>query len=332
MDTAKIGWGFCFLILSIIWSITAYFLYISYNTVALVDFIPALTSFVTATATIVLVTLTYLSVSSSKDMVQETKKQQRRDAVIVLIIDGFDSLIEELRDQDRYTIETDGEFTPIPEISPSSVSSTVPEHIIVDIELEAETEIYGKLESYDENWREYTQKRSSLVSDISEEIPNKFYNELPDEERDEFISQLDDAGEKIDREQAFGGRNWNDAYPDNPGKVVDDFSQELSNLILKATQSEPDLEPKIYTEEYPEGSYTQREIEISPENIFERHSEFLLELRSDPQYESEINELVNVIEYNQDLRFEIKNILSCARDDLMNKFDILHTHLDESGE
>lgn len=326
MNYTRFGWyiGGCFL--AAIWLSSAYILYQSYQELALIDLAPSLASFVTASATVILVGVTYLYVNVSKNMVEESRKDVRRDAVIDIIINGIDPLLAELDSQNSLVLSDGNGNLQIPNYSPDPISSTITQHKVVDIELELEENIESKLVRYDNNWKKYIRLREQAVSSLAEQLPDYFYNSLSQEKKELITRELDEIEDKIEKERAYPGNNWKDSYPDAPGMLITDKSEELSEYILKASGGSSS-DHHIYEEDYADEDYTQRRIDIEPAYIYNSFQQFLLSIRDEDEFQKNIEEMRSIVEENTELRHELIVKLDMAKAELMEEYNILHTHI-----
>lgn len=326
MNSTRLGLYIGGGILGVIWLVTLYFLTTSYQSLNLRNFLPILASFVTATATVFLVGVTYIYVKSTKNLVDETRKQQRRDAIVETIIDGLDPLLSELESQSTIDFNESYGVTEYPEYSPKNIDSIIEDYHLVDVEIEIEEGIKNKLTNYDNKWDIYGDTRNELLSELSGDMSERFYKYLSEDEMEDFIESLEEAQTKIDKEAAVAGSRWKEGYLKAPGLVIEDHSKTLAKFVLKPP-SEPNSDNITYSEEYLRDNITQREINICPKCIFHTYREFFLGLRDKPEFSDYFNKMENISSQNCELRDELIVKIDTTRGDLMEEYDILNTHL-----
>lgn len=253
-------WNILFAGLIVLWLAMVGVLYGAYQNAISTALTSAVATFVTATATLILVGVTYSYARQTRLLVVESRKDRRRESITHMLGRGLEPLCNRLRNhRDHIEQEMSSNDQSCPRITSyfeneEVLLEDIPSHVLQTMEQEIPEFRQQEISEYCDRWTKYRERRTVIKDTVANGLADLERNKISDDIYQRVSDDLDSAlenqkvsrwwGNKVDSEQTA------EYYADNPFEIIIDHNEFIAHKLLTlpdsqaADESLVSLEPK----------------------------------------------------------------------------------------
>lgn len=304
-------------------------------------FSAAVATFASATATTILVGITYLYTRHTRRLVVETRKDRHREAVLTLITEGIQPLVDQLESQ-HATVESrtslrDGSFPHIPSefADEDELIGNIPTHVLLDIEDEINNFTTDDLSKYCDNWKIYREKRSSIHESLTTSVSLLSGTSQEDSEiSEEKLSKIADDIESV--YPNIGRYDWSpidffvrngvaeepEDYIEFPHLVLSDFDRPIAGTLLQLPVVDGNEHQVAYK------NTDEKTCHLNYDALFALLEDDLMPLRQQGDIQDDFDDLDSAYATATEHQSNLILILSSTLERLKDEYDIRNIHLE----